>query len=100
MNTPKIIRLSILCLLVFLAVFTASAQAAPRCGCTYCMQDPSRDCNLDGQQTTCNYFLSVALCPAGSMNSPAESTSQIDEPLFTLQSESLQEPLGCMISGN
>ncbi len=97
MNTPKIIRLSILCLLVFLAVFTASAQAAPRCGCTYCMQDPSRDCNLDGQQTTCNYFLSVALCPPSSTSNPAESTSQIDEPLFMLQSGSMQEPLGCMI---
>jgi hypothetical protein len=99
MNMPKIVRLSVLCLLAFITIFAASAQAAPRCGCTYCMQDPSRECNLDGQNTTCTYFLSVALCPAGS-TSPAESTSQMGESLFTLQPESMQAPLGCMISGH
>lgn len=100
MNLPKLARISVLCLIAFITVLTASAQAAPRCGCTYCTQDPTRDCNLDGQNTTCAYFLSVALCPAGSTNSPADSTSRVDDSLLTLQSELMQEPLGCMISGN
>lgn len=100
MNLPKLARISILCLLAFIPLFTAAAQAAPRCGCEFCMQDPSRACNLDGQQTTCTYFLSVALCPAGSANSPADSTSRVDNSFLTPQSEVAQAPLGCMTSGH
>jgi hypothetical protein len=100
MNLPKLTRISVLCLIAFITVLTVPAQAAPRCGCAYCTQDPTRDCNLDGQASTCAYFLSVALCPAGSTNSPADSTSRVDGSFLTLQSELMQEPLGCMISGN
>ena len=100
MNLPKLARIFVLCLVAFITILTASAQAAPRCGCEYCMQDPTRACNLDGQATTCSYFLSVALCPAGSTNSPVDSASGVDDSFFTLQSEAVQEPLGCMISGH
>jgi hypothetical protein len=100
MNLPKLARISVLCLIAFITILTASAQAAPRCGCAYCTQDPTRDCNLDGQNTTCAYFLSVALCPAGSPNSPADSTSRVDGSFLTLKSEPMQASLGCMISGN
>jgi hypothetical protein len=99
MNPSKLARIFVLCLLAFITVLAVPAQAAPKCGCTYCTQDPSRECNLDGQTTTCSYFLSVALCPAGSTNSPAEGTNPIDDSLLTLRSESTQAPLGCMISG-
>lgn len=100
MNQPKLARIFVLCLLAFITVLTASAQAAPRCGCEYCTQDPSRACNLDGQQTTCAYFLSVALCPAGSTASSVESASPVDESFLKTQTEAAQAPLGCMISGN
>ncbi len=98
MKMPKIARLSILCLLTLVTLFTASAQAAPRCGCTFCTQDPSRECNLDGQQTTCSYFLSVALCQP-TTKSPADSTGQLDASFLTPASASVQAPLGCMILG-
>jgi hypothetical protein len=97
MNLPKLARISILCLLAFVTVLTASAHAAPRCGCDFCTQDPSRACNLDGQQTTCSYFLSVALCQPTSTNSPAAFLSVADG--SPLMSENVQAPLGCMISG-
>ena len=100
MNLPKLARISILCLVALITVLTASAQAAPKCGCEFCTQDPQRNCNLDGQTATCAYFLSVALCPAGLTNSPADSVSRVDGSLLTLESEIMQEPLGCMISGN
>lgn len=99
MNPSKLARIFVLCLLAFITVLAVPAQAAPKCGCTYCTQDPSRECNLDGQTTTCSYFLSVALCPAGSTNSSVDSANRVDDSFLTLQSEAAQKPLGCMISG-
>jgi hypothetical protein len=49
-----------------LSLAAMSAFAARPCGCNFCTQaGPDQACNLDGTTTTCGYFLSVALCPAG-----------------------------------
>jgi hypothetical protein len=100
MNLSKLARISVLCLIALITVLAVPAQAAPKCGCALCTQDPERTCNLDGQTTTCGYFLAVALCPAGATNSPADSMSRADGSFLTLTSEIVQEPSGCMVSGN
>lgn len=95
MKLTQLARISILCFLVAITALAPFAEAAPKCGCTYCQQDPSRACNLDGQQTTCSYFLSVALCPAGATAS-TDSTSSVDASFLALTSENVQEPAACM----
>lgn len=94
MNYPKLARISALCLILFLTALTAFAQgqSAPRCGCQLCSNsDPLRACTLDGEVTTCGFFLAVALCPARPPADPADSMSSVEEPM--------QEPASCMNLG-
>lgn len=101
MNMPKLARLSVLCLILFLTALTAFAQPAPPpCSCDLCRGVSQRNCTLDGQTVTCAYFLAVALCPAGPTNSPADSLNRADGSFLTLKSEPMQASLSCMISGN
>lgn len=96
MDLPKLARISTLCLLLFLTALAAFAQPAPQpCSCDLCRGASQRTCTLDGQTTTCGYFLAVAICPAGPASSPADSPS-----FLTPKSEPMQASLGCMVSGN
>jgi hypothetical protein len=99
MNLPRFARLSALCLILFLTALTAFAQpGAPACGCQLCSNaDPLRACTLDGQVTTCGYFLAVALCPA---RPPADSTSSVEGSFLSLTSGAAQEPAGCINLGD
>lgn len=99
MNLKKLARLSALCFIVFILALTTVAQAAPQCGCDLCTKNPARPCELDGQTTTCSYFLAVALCPAPPSAS-ADAVSTVDNSFLTLTSETVQEPFACMALGN
>jgi hypothetical protein len=102
MNLPKLARLSVLCLILSLTALTAFAQPAPQpCSCEYCSRGGSgRSCILDGTTTTCGYFLAVTTCAPGLTGRSADSGSSVDASFLSLTSEIVQEPLGCMISGN
>lgn len=94
MNLLRIARISGLCLILFMTALTAFAQpqGAPRCGCQLCSNvDPARPCTLDGEVTTCGFFLAVALCPARPPADPADSMSSFEG----LE----QEPASCMNLG-
>lgn len=62
MNPAKLVRISVLALVLFLS--SLSAFAVPPCGCKYCQRFPERSCTTGGTVTTCAQFLIVALCPA------------------------------------
>jgi hypothetical protein len=98
MNLPRFARISALSLILFMTALTAFAQpGAPPCGCQLCSNvDPLRACTLDGEVTTCGFFLAVALCPA---RPPADATSSVEAPFLSLTSEA-QEPASCLNLGD
>jgi len=63
MKLLSLVRILALTLIVAAAALPASAARA--CGCDFCQRVPGHvPCELDGERTTCNAFLIVALCPA------------------------------------
>lgn len=68
MSLSKLVRIVGLCLLLSITALTAFAEPPVQpCGCGYCTHaGQNRDCTIDGQTVSCQYFLAVALCtPTG-----------------------------------
>lgn len=91
MYQTKLARVSALALILFLALSTAAAFAAPPCGCKFCQKHPEKNCRIDGTTTTCLEFLIVALCPP--VSAAAEAPSSEETFLATLAAPE-QDPAG------
>ena len=98
MNSTKLARISALALLLSLFLSALPAFAAPACSCNYCQRFPDRPCNLDGTTTTCLDFLIVAICPAASAATSADTTSSKQAFLAAISEQPTQETAGSLIS--
>jgi hypothetical protein len=67
MKLLKLARIVGLCSIVSItALTTFAAPTSAVCSCNYCTQHIQRDCTLDGQPSTCSYFLAVTTCAPAS----------------------------------
>ena len=98
MNPSKLARISALALVLFLS--SLSAFAEPPCGCNFCQRFPERNCTIDGTDTTCAQFLTVALCPPAPPPATSENALSSEESFLAAISGPAQQPAGCLSPAN